>query len=77
VPEHSELRRNAAKNTKLSERFLLELRSEYYNMFNHPNLQPPDNLISDASFEQSTAEVGRNDGTTGARQLQFGMKLHF
>jgi hypothetical protein len=66
-----------AKNTKLSERFLLEFRSEYYNVFNHPNFQPPDNLISDASFGQSTAEVGRNDGTTGARQLQFGMKLHF
>lgn len=66
-----------AKNTKLSERFLVEFRSEYYNVFNHPNFQPPDNFISDASFGQSTAEVGRNDGTTGARQLQFGMKLHF
>ncbi len=34
-------------------------------------------LNEDASFGQSTAEVGRNDGTTGARQLQFGMKFHF
>jgi len=66
-----------AKNTKLSERFTVEFRSEYYNIFNHPNFQPPDNFISDVSFGQSTAEVGRNDGTTGARQLQFGMKLHF
>jgi hypothetical protein len=66
-----------AKNTKLTERFTVEFRSEYYNIFNHPNFQPPDNFISDASFGQSTAEVGRNDGTTGARQLQFGMKLHF
>ena len=65
------------KNTKLTERFTVEFRSEYYNVFNHPNFQPPDDLISDASFGQSTAEVGRNDGTTGARQLQFGMKLHF
>jgi hypothetical protein len=66
-----------AKKTKINERLMVEFRSEYYNVFNHPNFQPPDNFISDASFGQSTAEVGRNDGTTGARQLQFGMKLHF
>jgi hypothetical protein len=67
-----------AKNTQLSERLRLEFRSEYYNIFNHPNFQQPDNFINDGStFGQSTAEVGRNDGTTGARQLQFAMKLHF
>jgi len=67
-----------AKNTKISERFTLEFRSEYYNVFNHPNFQQPDNFITDgALFGQSSLEVGRNDGTTGARQLQFGMKLHF
>jgi hypothetical protein len=67
-----------AKNTKITERINLEFRSEYYNVFNHPNFQQPDNFITDgALFGQSSAEVGRNDGTTGARQLQFGMKLHF
>jgi len=67
-----------SKNTKLSERLRLEFRSEYYNIFNHPNFQQPDNFINDGStFGQSSAEVGRNDGTTGARQLQFAMKLHF
>jgi hypothetical protein len=67
-----------AKNTKISERFVVEFRSEYYNLFNHPNFAQPDNFITDgALFGQSSAEVGRNDGTTGARQLQFGMKLHF
>lgn len=67
-----------AKNTKITERFTLEFRSEFYNVFNHPNFQQPDNFITDgALFGQSSAEVGRDDGTTGARQLQFGMKLHF
>jgi hypothetical protein len=67
-----------AKNTKITERFTVEFRSEYYNLFNHPNFQQPDNFINDGSFfGQSSAEVGRNDSTTGARQLQFGMKLHF
>ena len=67
-----------AKNTKITERFNLEFRSEFYNVFNHPNFQQPDNFITDgALFGQSSLEVGRNDGTTGARQLQFGLKLHF
>jgi hypothetical protein len=67
-----------AKTTKITERINLEFRSEYYNLFNHPNFQQPDNFITDgALFGQSSAEVGRNDSTTGARQLQFGMKLHF
>jgi hypothetical protein len=66
-----------AKNTHITERVSLEFRSEYYNIFNHPNFQQPDNFITDATFGESSAEVKRNDGTTGARQLQFGMKLVF
>jgi hypothetical protein len=68
-----------AKTTKFTERMSLEFRSEYYNILNHPNFGPPDNFINDigGTFSESTSEVGRNDGTTGARQLQFAMKLHF
>ncbi len=66
-----------AKNTKLSERMSLEFRSEFYNVLNHPNFQQPDQFINDATFGESTAQVGRPDGTTGARQLQFAMKLKF
>jgi len=66
-----------AKNTRVSERLSLEFRSEYYNIFNHPNFQQPDQFINDATFGESTAEIGRPDGTTGARQLQFGMKIKF
>jgi len=66
-----------SKNTKLTERVSLQFRSEFYNIFNHPNFQQPDQFINDATFGESTAQVGRNDNTTGARQLQFGMKLLF
>jgi hypothetical protein len=67
-----------SKNTQITERVRLEFRSEFYNILNHPNFQQPDNFINDgATFGQSTSQVGRNDGTTGARQLQFAMKLHF
>jgi hypothetical protein len=67
-----------SKNTKISERVRLEFRSEYYNLFNHPNFgQPVHDLVFASDFGQSTSQIGRNDGTTGARQLQFSMKLHF
>jgi len=66
-----------AKNTKLTERMSLEFRSEFYNILNHPNFQQPDQFINDATFGESSAQVGRPDGTTGARQLQFAMKLKF
>jgi hypothetical protein len=66
-----------AKNTKLTERMSLEFRSEFYNILNHPNFQQPDQFINDATFGESSAQVARPDGTTGARQLQFAMKLKF
>jgi len=66
-----------AKSTKLTERMSLEFRSEFYNILNHPNFQQPDQFINDATFGESSAEVGRPDGTTGARQLQFALKLKF
>lgn len=67
-----------AKNTRITERFSLELRTEAYNIFNRVQFSAPDNLIEDTgTFSQSSSQVGRTDGTTGARQLQFGLKLHF
>jgi hypothetical protein len=66
-----------AKTTKITERFNVEFRAEAYNVFNHPNFNAPDNYVGDSTFGESLSEVGRNDGTTGSRQLQFGLKLHF
>jgi hypothetical protein len=67
-----------SKTTRFTERLSLEFRAEAYNFFNHPNFGQPDNNINDVGFfGESFSEVGRNDGTTGARQFQFGLKLHF
>ena len=66
-----------AKTMQLSEHLGLEFRSEYYNLLNHPNFQQPDQFINDATFGESSGQIGRPDGTTGARQLQFAMKLKF
>jgi len=68
---------NFAKTTSITERFKLQLRFEFYNMFNRPQFAKPDNVIGDPNFGYSTAQVGQNDGTTGARQVQIGAKLNF
>jgi len=68
----------AQKTTRISERIVLEFRTEVYNLFNRVQFSQPNNRTSDpGTFGQSTSEVRRPDGTSGARQIQFGMKLRF
>src|SRR6266566_3167849 len=46
--------------------------------FHRTQFNQPGNRTSDpGTFGQSTSEVRRADGTSGARQIQFGMKLTF
>jgi hypothetical protein len=69
---------SVSKNTSLGERFKLETRFEFYNVFNRVNFDQPGNLVVDpGTFGFSTATVSQSDGTTSARQLQFAMKLKF
>jgi hypothetical protein len=63
---------------KLTERFNLQFRAEAYNVFNQVQFALPGNVISDpGTFGISTAEVGRPDGTSSARQIQLALKLNF
>ena len=67
-----------SKDTSLTERIHLQLRFEFYNLFNRVQFANPDGFISDgSSFGHSFAQVGQPDSTTGARQLQVGAKLTF
>jgi Carboxypeptidase regulatory-like domain len=66
------------RNSRLSERVNLQLRAESYNLFNRVQFGQPGNLTFDpGTFGQSTSEAKQPDLTTGARQIQFGMKLSF
>jgi len=66
------------KTLNLSERVNLQFRAESYNVFNRVQFGQPGNLTFDpGTFGQSTSEVKRPDLTTGARQIQFGMKVSF
>jgi hypothetical protein len=66
------------KTQTLRESVKLQFRAECYNLLNHPNMKAPTSgSISSPYFGISTVQVGQNDGTTGARQLQGALKLIF
>jgi hypothetical protein len=66
------------KTQTLHEQVKLIFRAESYNLLNHPNFTSPSSLtFSSATFGISQSQVGQNDGTTGARQIQGALKLVF
>jgi len=68
----------AQKTTTVTERVKVVFRTEAYNLFNHANFGQPGNAIANTgTFGESTSQIGRPDGTSGARQLQFALKLLF
>jgi Carboxypeptidase regulatory-like domain len=62
---------NIYKKTRLTEKTTLELRSEFYNIFNNHSFQDVQRSISSAAFGQYTT-VSQN-----ARTIQLGARLEF
>ena len=66
------------KQVGIHERVKLDMRFEFYNLFNRVQLAQPDNLLADTTvFGQSASQTLRADFTTGARQIQLGTRLSF
>ncbi len=71
------------KNAKLSERFALEFRTEFFNAFNNVNFGRPDGNLSDIGYTygEITGLAGSSAsnpyGTAQPRIIQFGLKLAF
>ena len=67
------------KNFSISERAKLEFRAEFFNVFNHPNLQfaksGPQNSINTTTF--GTPEFGFLTAASDPRQIQLALKLSF
>jgi hypothetical protein len=74
----------------LTERFNLRFRSEFFNIFNHPNFGNPNNNLTDPLFGHSTQTLASSLGSGGAnggfnplyqiggpRSIQLALKLQF
>jgi hypothetical protein len=69
-PGYQNVNASLVKNTSLTERLNLQFRAEVFNLFNHPNLNLPDNFLGSPTF-------GRITSARDPRHLQFGVKLLF
>ena len=76
-PHYTNADISLAKNMALGEHMKLQLRSEFFNIFNHPQFQQPHRGIGTDILGFSTATLIRSDGTTSARQIQLALKLIF
>jgi hypothetical protein len=65
------------KNIRISERFAVQLRSEFFNVFNHANFAPPlDNSTLFTNTGTPVPGAGAIDSTvTTSRQIQFALKF--
>jgi hypothetical protein len=65
------------KNTKITEKFNLEFRTELFDIFNHPNFGNPNNTVTASSFGQITSTRFPAGDFGSAREIQFALKLTF
>lgn len=77
-PSHTNMDMVLMKNIRLTERFRMQIRSEFFNLFNTPQFAQPGNIIENpGNFGLSTTTINRPDETTSARQIQLAVKLNF
>jgi hypothetical protein len=72
------------KETSLSDRVRLQLRAEFFNLFNHPNFALPNFFVSPGSTQQGLitqtpdqAQTNPGLGGGGPRVIQLGAKILF
>jgi hypothetical protein len=69
------------KKTTIYERVNFEFRTEFFNLFNHPQFGPPNgtcNPVAGGSCENPTSNFGVITNTVNLpRLIQFGLKLNF
>lgn len=69
-PGYQNINASLVKNTRVTERVNLQLRAEFFNLFNHPNFNLPDNFLGSPTF-------GVISSAREPRHIQFGLKLLF
>jgi hypothetical protein len=69
-PGYQNVNFSIVKNTAIREAVTIQFRTEFFNLFNHPNFGLPDNFVGSPSF-------GRLISADSPRRIQFGLKLLF
>jgi len=65
-----------AKRWSLTERVALQFRSEFFNLFNHTNLNTPNPVVYAAATGDPSPTAGVvTSAATTSRQVQLGLKL--
>ena len=65
------------KDTKITERFDLQFRAEFFNIFNHTQFLTPSGITSFSGGVATSASFGQVPGTLPARIGQLSLKLNF
>jgi hypothetical protein len=68
---------SVTKNTKITERFTLQFRSEMFDVFNHPNFGNPVLTTTSSSFGRIQSTRFPTGDFGSSRQIQFALKLLF
>jgi Carboxypeptidase regulatory-like domain/TonB dependent receptor-like, beta-barrel len=63
------------KNTRLGEKARLQLRAEFFDLFNHANFGQPGNVVGSAAFGRITNTRFPTGESGSSRQIQFALKL--
>ncbi|HJX91955.1 MAG TPA: TonB-dependent receptor, partial [Pyrinomonadaceae bacterium] len=86
----SQLDFSLRRQVQVSERYRLQFRADFFNVFNHPIFADPNRQLEDPTFGQSLQMLGRSLGSGGIeggfsplyqvggpRSIQLGVKLQF
>ena len=67
------------KNFGLGEQRRVQFRAEFFNIFNHPNFDPPNGVATTVITGTGTPAPGAGiiNSAKDSRQVQFGLKIYY
>ena len=65
------------KNTKITERVSVQIRTDAFDLFNHPNYGQPARVFGNANFGTISGTRSPTGDSGSSRQLQLALKLIF
>ena len=75
-PKYTNYDFSVSKMTKITERQTIELHTDFFNIFNHPNFYLTDQNVNNATFGRIAAQNYSNAGV-GPRLIQFALTYRF